>query len=433
MIMIIAGVLLFVAGFAIGWVIRSLSSHRVEYANVEKLRDEKIRAETKLEETCKKLEEQKELLELSKNKMTDTFKALSGDSLERNNQLFLDLAKKSLEVVLREATGEIKERESSIKNVVKPLEDALERYEKQIKDIEDKRTNAYLDMNNQVRSLIETQRLLQRETGNLVTALRRPEVRGRWGEVTLKRVAELAGMIDHCDYTEQVSVDTGEGRVRPDMIVHLPAGREIVVDSKVSLDAYLDALSADTEEEKKACLTRHTQQVRKHMRDLSNKAYWDQFEKAPEFVVMFIPGESFLSVAVENDIALIEDGMEKGVIIATPTTLIALLRAIAYGWRQERIEKNAQQIAKLGRELYSRFQPFLDHAGKTGSALSQAVNSFNGMVRSLDSRVMVSIKKFQELGVAGDKDIPELPNIDLVPVMLDNKNLPGTEKKKNDQ
>jgi len=383
---------------------------------MESLQKDKAVAETRVEETNKKMEEQKELFNRSKEKMTETFQALSGESLKSNNKAFLELAKESLEVILKEAKGDIIRNEESIKHTVKPLEEALKRYEKQIGELEKTRATAYGNMEGQIRSLIDSQQSLQKETGNLVTALRRPEVRGRWGEVTLKRVAELAGMIEHCDYTEQVSVDTAAGRIRPDMIVRLPADREIVVDSKVSLDAFLDAISADTEEERKTLMIKHAQQVRKHMKDLSGKAYWDQFEKTPEFVVMFIPGESFLSVAVENDLTLIEDGMEKGVIIATPTTLISLLRAIAYGWRQEQVEKNAREISVLGRELYERIQPFLGHVNKAGSYLSQSVDAFNDMIGSLERRVIVSIKKFRELGVSGEKELPDIKQIDRNPL-----------------
>ncbi len=380
------------------------------------LQREKAVAETRVEETNKKMEEQKELFDRAKEKMTETFQALSGESLKSNNKAFLELAKESLEGLLKEARGDIVRNEESIKHTVKPLEEALKRYEKQISELEKTRATAYGNMEGQIRSLMESQQSLQKETGNLVTALRRPEVRGRWGEVTLKRVAELAGMIDHCDYFEQVSVDTAAGRRRPDMIVRLPADREIVVDSKVSLDAFLDAISADSDEERKTLMIKHAQQVRKHMKDLSSKAYWDQFEKTPEFVVMFIPGESFLSVAVENDLTLIEDGMEKGVIIATPTTLISLLRAIAYGWRQEQVEKNAREISVLGRELYERIQPFLGHVNKAGMSLSQSVEAFNDMIGSLERRVIVSIKKFKELGVSGEKELPEIKRIDRNPL-----------------
>jgi len=405
---LLAGILLFLLGAGIGWAASRL--------RVEALQREKAVAETKVEEAGKRIEEQKKVLEEAREKMTTTFQALSGESLKSNNRAFLELARESLEVILKEAKGEIDKKEESIRTVVKPLEDALKRYELQIGELEKNRAEAYGGLGRQIQSLMEAQQSLRQETGNLVTALRRPEVRGRWGEVTLKRVAELAGMVAHCDYTEQVSVETEEGRLRPDMMVHLPAGREIVVDSKVSLDAYLDAISEDTEEKRIEFMNKHAQQVRKHMKSLSSKAYWAQFQKTPEFVVMFIPGEAFLSAAVENDSTLIEDGMEARVIIATPTTLVALLRAIAYGWRQEQITKNTQEIATLGKELYDRFQPFLDHVNKTGGSLSQAVEAFNRMVRSLEGRVIVSVKKFQELGAAGDKEISEIKQVEQIPV-----------------
>jgi len=264
--------------------------------------------------------------------------------------------------------------------------------------------------------MVLTNQQLQKETGNLVTALRRPEVRGRWGEVTLKRVVELSGMSEHCDFTEQVSVTTEDGRLRPDMVVHLPASREIVVDSKVSLDAYIDATTVTDEEQRKVLIEKHSQHVRNHMKALTNKKYWDQFAQAPEFVVMFIPGESFLSAALSVDHTLIEDGMENKVIIATPTTLIALLRAVAFGWRQEQIAKHAQEIATLGKEIYDRFEPFLGHVNKTGGCLSQATVAFNKMVMSLERRVMVSVRKFKELGAAGDKELPEAEPIEQIPM-----------------
>ncbi|HNX90347.1 MAG TPA: DNA recombination protein RmuC [Candidatus Omnitrophota bacterium] len=388
---------------------KTIETLRVEKENI---RNEKAVSDTRVEEAAKKIEEQRKLLDEARIKMTETFQAISGEALKSNNKAFLDLARESLEVILSETRGEMDKKEESIKNVVKPLEEALKRYEKQIGEMEISRATAYGNLDNQIRSLMDSQRTLQKETGNLVTALRRPEIRGRWGEVTLKRVAELAGMMAYCDYTEQVSVSSEEGRLRPDMLVHLPAGREIVVDSKVSLDAYLDAISADTDEKKNEILLRHAQHIRKHMNDLSGKAYWEQFKLAPEFVVMFIPGESFLSAAVEKDPTIIEDGMAAKVIIATPTTLIALLRAVAYGWRQEQLAKNAQEIATIGKELYDRFEPFLEHISKTGSNLSQAVVSFNKMVMSLERRVMVSVRKFKDLGVVGDKELPEIKQIE---------------------
>jgi len=435
-LLIFAGILLLITGAALGWaacffkfagVDKSLKEAREQLAlkdqnieevrgKIESLQREKTVAETRNEEAAKRIEEQKRILDEAQEKMTTTFQALSGESLKSNNKAFLELARENLEAVLKEARGDIDKKEESIKNVVKPLEDTLKRYEHQIGEMEKARASAYGNLENQIRSLMATQQSLQKETGNLVTALRRPEVRGRWGEVTLKRVAELAGMTAYCDYTEQVTINTEEGRLRPDMIVHMPAGREIVVDSKVSLDAYLEAIQAEDDELKKEYMAKHSQQVRKHMRDLSTKKYWGQFEKAPDYVVMFVPGEAFFSAAIENDPTLIEDAMQSRVFIASPTILIALLHAIAYGWRQEQIGQNAQDIANLGKELYERFQPFLEHVGKTGGSLSQAVVAFNRMVMSLERRIIVSVKKFRELGASSDKELPEVKQVEQIPM-----------------
>lgn len=409
---IITCVVLFICGAVIGWFAAFAKSRK----EIEILQKDKVIAETKIEEAYRNIKEQKDLLNAAQEKLTTTFQALSGESLKSNNMAFLELAKQSLGIVLSDAKGEIDKKEESIKNVIKPLEDALKRYENQINNLENARVSAYATLENQIKALVSSEQQLQKETGNLVTALRRPEVRGRWGELTLKRVVELAGMSEHCDYIEQVSVNTDEGRLRPDMIINLPNEREIVVDSKVSLDGYLDAIAQDAEDKKKALLIKHAQQVRRHMKALSEKNYWEQFSRAPEFVVMFMPGESFLSAALENDHALIEDGMASKVIIATPTTLIALLRAIAFGWRQEQVAKHAQEIAGLGKEIYDRFQPFLEHVNKVGTNLSQAVVAFNKMVMSLERRVMVSVRKFRELGAAGDKELPETQPVEQIPM-----------------
>jgi DNA recombination protein RmuC len=379
------------------------------------LEKEKALAEKEAGDASRNMEEQKRLLSEAEGKMANIFKALAGDTLKSNNQAFLDLAKENLQSLVNEARGDMGRKEDAIKNLIKPLEETLKRYETQVKEMESARAGAFGGLEQQLRSLVETQDTLKKETGNLVTALRRPEVRGRWGEITLKRAAELAGMTEYCDYTQQVSVETAEGRMRPDMVVHLPAGREIVVDSKVSLEAYLESVSAETDDRKKTLMAKHAQQVRKHMKDLASKAYWDQFGKAPEFVVMFIPGEPFLSAAVECDPALIEDGMGNKVIIATPTTFVALLRAIAYGWRQEKFSENIQEISKIGKELYDRFHPFLDHVSGTGNALAAAVKAFNKMLGSLDERILVSVRKFRELGVSGEKELAETKKIDITP------------------
>jgi DNA recombination protein RmuC len=378
-------------------------------------RRSKIEALTRLESAQKSFEEQKALIDTMKKEMTDTFNALSSAALKSSSQDFLRLASEHLGKVVADTKGKLGEHQAAMDGMIKPLNEALRRYEEQIRAIEESRHKAYGSLEEQLRTLASTHENLQRETSNLVTALRKPQVRGRWGEMQLRRVAELSGMSMHCDFTEQQSVDTEKGRIRPDMIVHLPMGREIVVDSKVSLEAYLDALSSSTDEERKTKMERHAQQVRTHMIKLASKDYWSQFKQSPEFVVLFIPGESFLSSALETDTTLIEDGIEKRVIVATPTTFIALLRAIAYGWRQEQLTKNAQEISELGRQLYERMGTLVQHFENVGSNLGKAIGSYNKAVGSIEARVLPSVRKFKELGVSGTEEVPVLEQIDQTP------------------
>lgn len=389
---------------------------------LDRLRDElnaerqiRVEALTKLEAAQKSFEEQRALIEAMKKEMTDTFNALSSAALKSSSEDFLRLASEALGKVVSDTKGKLGEHQAAMDGMIKPLSETLKRYEDQIRAMEENRHKAYGSLEEQLRTLASTHENLQRETSNLVSALRKPQVRGRWGEMQLRRVAELSGMSMHCDFTEQISVDTDKGRIRPDMIVHLPMEREIVVDSKVSLEAYLDAIAAQTEEEKKAKMEKHAQQVRAHMIKLAAKDYWSQFEKSPEFVVLFIPGEAFLSPAVEIDNRLIEDGIEKRIIIATPTTFIALLRAIAYGWRQEQITKNAQQISMLGKELYERMSTVAKYFGDLGSAIERSITTYNKVIGSMESRVLPSIRKFRELGATGAEDIPALEQIDQKP------------------
>jgi DNA recombination protein RmuC len=375
----------------------------------------KVEALTRLEESQKGLEEQKALLETMKTEMTDTFNALSSAALKSSSEDFLRLASEHLGKVVAETKGKLGEHQVAINGLIKPLHEALKRYEEQVRLIEESRHKAYGSLEEQLRSLASTHEQLQKETSNLVSALKKPQVRGRWGEITLRRVAELSGMSAHCDFTEQISVETESGRLRPDMVVHLPMEREIVVDAKVSLDAYLDATSALTDDERKAKMEKHAQQVRTHMNRLSSKEYWIQFKQSPEFVVLFIPGESFLSSALDVDSALIEDGIQKRVIIATPTTFVALLRAIAYGWRQEQITKNAQEISTLGKELYERIYTLVKHFVDIGSAIGKAMDSYNKVVGSMELRVLPSVRKFKELGVTSADEIPILEQINRTP------------------
>jgi DNA recombination protein RmuC len=389
--------------------------------NLMNERSARVKAETEAKESRKRLEDEKKLLNDAKEKLINVFKATASDTLGNSNREFLKLARENFDKILTEAKGDLGKRQEAISGLVKPLSESLKQFEEHVREIEKDRKGAYSGIEEHLKILTETQQQLKKETGNLVTALRTPQVRGRWGELTMKRVVELAGMSEHCDFTEQVSAQSEDGRIKPDMIVHLPSDREIVVDAKVSLDAYLEAPYAGTEKERNSCLETHARQIRAHMKSLGSKSYWNQFEKAPEFVVMFIPGESFLATAAHHDHKLIEDGMEKRVVIATPTTLIALLRAVAYGWNQKRIEENAQKIKDLGRHLYERMRTLVDHIVDIGKGLGKANESYNNAVGSIELRILPAARRFRELGVTtGD----EIQILDATNTTLREPNIP---------
>jgi len=370
-------------------------------------------AEASLEATRKNLEEQRQLLDDARQKLSETFKSLSSDVLGSQSESFLRLASETFGKLHAQAEGDLGKRQEAIGGLIQPLKEALLRYETEIKVIEANRQDAYGSLRQHLKQIGETQTQLQHETANLVTALRKPQVRGRWGEITLRRLAELSGMVGRCDFFEQQTVSSqDEGAIRPDMVVHLPGGREIIVDSKVALDAYLDSIEANSEELKQQHLIRHSSQVRRHMEQLGSKAYWDRLPKAPEFAVLFLPGDPFLGAAVERDPTLIEDGMAHRVVIATPSTLIALLLAVHHGWRQEDITKNAEAISDLGKQLYKRVHTMWEHLDNLRSAIDKAVEAWNRVVGSLEYQVLPSVRRFRDLKATTAEEIPALEPVE---------------------
>lgn len=379
---------------------------------LSRLRSEKDRLDIELELERKTAESRQQSLQTLNVQLRDSFNALAAQALQSNNAQFLRLAQENLQQFHIKAEGELAKREKAVENLVKPIRDALEKTEQQVRRMEAERQQAHGALTRHLETMAESHRVLQSETRNLVQALRRPEVRGQWGELTLRRLVELAGMVQHCDFIEQETVQTAQGALRPDMIVRMPEKREIVVDAKTPLDAYLSAVEATDDAERKNHLLRHARNVRARVKELSTKAYWQQLPYSPEFVVLFIPGDQFLSSALEQDHTLIEDALSQQVILATPTSLVALLRAVAYGWRQEAMAENAGQIREIGQELFARLGTFADHLAKLGRHLNSSVDSYNKTVASFDSRVLPGARKFTELGVAAAQDLPRVEQVE---------------------
>jgi DNA recombination protein RmuC len=409
--MLAALLLVAAAGLVAGAMLGGLVTHIRAASRIEALHVELTAARVRLESSTLQDADRVQLLEQSETRLRAAFDSMAGEALRANNELFLQLARETLGRDQAVAAGALKEREAAVAQLVLPLRVALERTEAQVQALERERREAFATLRTQIETLSGGQAQLSRETRNLVTALRRPEVRGRWGELTLRRLVELAGLTEHCDFSEQLRVTTEEGSLRPDLVVHMPDARDLVIDAKTPFDAYLAALEAPSEEERSQALKRHASQVEARVRELASKSYWSQFERSPEFAVLFLPGDQFLSAALAERPELLENALAQGVIITTPSTLIALLKTVAYGWRQSEVAHNAALIRDLGQELYRRLASFDGHLARMGQRLASAVEAYNAAVGSLERQVLPQARRFTELGVTADAPLPVLEQV----------------------
>jgi DNA recombination protein RmuC len=407
--------LILLIGVALAALVGWLLAHQRAQHDITKLREDKARLTSQLESQQEAMEEKTRSFEEAQSQFENTFKSLASDALKSNTSEFLKLAESNFKTLHTKASGNLEQREKAVESMVKPIREALEKTDQQIRKMEKERQTAFGSLTQHLQFMAQAQEQLQGETRNLVKALRRPEVRGQWGEMTLKRLAELAGMVEHCDFDQQHSVDTEQGKQRPDMVVRMPGSREIIVDAKAPMDGYLAAVEARDDSARLLELQRHARNVRDRVRELSSKGYWQQFPQSPDFVVLFIPGDQFLSSALEVDPKLLEDAMTDKVVLATPSSLVALLRAVAYGWRQEVLAENAEHIRSVGQDLYERLSTFAEHLDKLGSHLSRSVDSYNKAVGSFDSRVLPGARKFTEMGIQGKKDLPEPQPVERLP------------------
>jgi DNA recombination protein RmuC len=397
-------VVLPVVTLAIGWFVGRRRVHQLEL--------ELAQARAAIQTNEALAQEREQALELAALRVRAGFDAAATEALRGNSEVFLQMARQALAQQTQLAERNLTEREKAVEGMLAPVREALQRTHEQIARIEKERAETFGALRTSIESVALGQQALQRETRNLVTALRRPEVRGQWGEMTLRRLAELAGMVEHCDFVEQVHVAGEDGALRPDMIVNMPDGRQLVVDVKTPLDAYLSAVEAPDDQARDAALKRHAQAVTERVRALASKAYWAQFEHSPDFVVLFIPGDQFLAAAVAEVPSLLEDAVRQHVIIATPTSFVALLKAVAYGWRQNALAENAARIQELAEDLYKRLARFGEHMARVGRSLGQSVDAYNSAVGSLERQVLPGARKFTELGLRPEKEIEEIPPVE---------------------
>ncbi len=386
--------------------ISRLREHNAQLVTTLELQEKNAREKiTNMEQAHQQAQQQ------IREQLSDTFSNLSRKALKHNSDEFLKLAQENLKQFQSQAQSDLGQKEKAIEHLIKPIQEALQKTEQQIQGMEKERREAYGALHTHLESMARAQASLSSETRNLVNALRRPEVRGQWGEMTLKRLAELAGMVEYCDFYEQETVRTDDGQQRPDMIIRMPDGREIVVDVKTPLDAYLNAIEKEDDESRDQELVRHARNVRNRVNELAAKTYWAQFKNAPDFVVLFIPGDQFLGAALDKDPALLEDALRQQVILATPTSFVALLRAVGYGWRQEQLAENADKIKQVGEELYKRLSTFSAHLQKLGRSLESSTKHYNSAVGSFDSRILPSAQKFTEMGISAAKKLESCDQI----------------------
>jgi DNA recombination protein RmuC len=394
----------FLAGLLIGWGLTYIGQVKLKHALALK--------ETELKAQAQQDTEREQAFSLATERLSGVFSQLANEHLSSHSETFLKLAKESLGSHQERAKGELAAREQAVEALVRPIREALLRTETQINELEKSRQTAYGTIKAQLEAMAAGQSTLSTETRNLVNALRRPEVRGQWGEITLQRLVELSGMVEHCDFVTQAHTETEQGPIRPDLIVHMPDRRQVVVDVKTPLDAYLDATQAENDEDRGKALARHATKVNERIRELASKAYWSQFEESPDFVILFIPGDQFLSAALAEKPNLLDDALRQQIILATPTSFVALLKAIAYGWQQLEVAENATEIRKLAVQLYERLTTFASHLGNVGKELGSSVQAYNKAVGSLERMVMPAARRFTELGVNPKQPLPTMKAVD---------------------